>query len=170
MKEAAFLFPSIFSLPFFLFWLSYHLFQACQVNCRTADFSVIEISRETRRKKSCKNKATEGWGIQRDGSKKCGQMNVLPNTALASLREPCSHTTAVMNIPPCLAISFLVSPFCLCILRLAINFPSAPETACYLNCCSVRPNTLNTVKILMTQVLHFSLNITDVVLGQCDIS
>lgn len=104
VKEQAFLYPSIFSL-FLSFLALLSSFQACRVNCRTADFVMIEISWETsRKKKCCKNKATEGWGIQRDGSKKCGQMNVLPDTALASLREPCSHTTAVMNIPPCLAI------------------------------------------------------------------
>jgi len=58
-------------------------------------------------------------------------MNVLPDTALASLREPCSHTTAVMNIPPCLAIPFSFfspfSPFCLCILHLAVTFPQHPK-------------------------------------------
>lgn len=106
-EGSSFPFPLDFFSPFLSFLALLSSFQACQVNCRTADFSVIEISWETRRKKKCcKNKATEGWGIQRDGSKKCGQMNVLPDTALASLREPCSHTTAVMNIPPCLAIPF----------------------------------------------------------------
>ncbi len=47
---------------------------------------------------------------------------------------------------------FPASPFCLCILHLAVNFPSAPGTACYLNYCSVRQNTLITAQILMTQV------------------
>ncbi len=74
-----------------------------------------------KKNKCCKNKATEGWGIQRDGSKKCGQMNVLPDTALASLREPRSHTTAVMNIPPCLAIPFPLFP-CFSLLSL---YPSS---------------------------------------------
>lgn len=157
MKEAAFLpsfLPQIFS-SFLSVLALLSSFQACQVNCRTADFSVIEISWETSTKKCCKNIATEGWGIQRDRSKKCGQMNVLPDTALASLREPCSHTTAVMNIPPCLAIPF---PFFILFSLLSLypssvcNFPSAPETACYLYCCSVRSNPLITVKILMIQV------------------
>lgn len=115
-------FPLNFFSPFLSFLALLSSFQACQVNCRTADFPVIEISWETRRKKKCcKNKATEGWWIQRDGSKKCGQMNVLPDTALASLREPCSHTTAVMNIPPCLAIPFLFFP-CFSLLSL---YPSS---------------------------------------------
>lgn len=78
VKEQAFLYPSIFSL-FLSFLALLSSFQACRVNCRTADFVMIEISWETsRKKKCCKNKATEGWRIHRDGSKKCGQMNVYP--------------------------------------------------------------------------------------------
>ncbi len=156
-EGSSFPFPlNVFShFLFFLALLS--SFQECQVNCRTADISVIEISWETRRKKINVAKIKQ----QKDGESRGTEVrNVDKWTCYPTRpwhRSESPAATLQQSWTSLHASQFLspfspASRFCLCILHLAVNFPSAPRTACYLNYCSVRQNSLITAQILMTQV------------------
>ncbi len=139
-------FPLNFFSPFLSFLAILSSFQACQVNCRTADFSVIEISWETRRKKNVakikQQKDGESRGTEVRNVDKWTCYPTRPWHRSESPAATLQQSWTSLHASQFLFSFFPVSPFCLCILHLAVNFPSAPETACYLNCCSVRQNTL----------------------------